>query len=218
MPKRHLRSRTLWLLFALLAPQAAPADDPDEFEVGLRFRLGLGSGVPANDMPGYGIYGLYRLNDEWSVGLSFDQMKFDYEEPARRLGLPIDPEAPPVDAKVDQQIIGVSVERSFSPAEADRKWFLGAELGMAFTDVPVFTGQTATGENFEIHTEVDRELIASLLGGVRQRFGERWFAEFPLRADQHFAAWEPVDVVSGAETRHDDYFAYGFHLGVGYRF
>ena len=95
---------------------------------------------------------------------------------------------------------------------------MGSELGMAFTDVPVVTGPTADGGTFEIHTEVDRELILSLLGGVRQRFGGNWFAEFTLRADQHFAAWEPVDVVSGAEARHDDYFAYGAHLGVGYRF
>jgi hypothetical protein len=158
------------------------------------------------------------LNDEWSVGLSVDQMKFDYEEPAKLLGLPIDPDAEPIDAKVDQTIVGVSVERSFSPPEASREWFLGGELGMAFTDVPVVTGPTADGGTFEIHTEVDRELIASLLGGVRQRFGGNWFAEFTLRADQHFAAWETVDVVSGAETRHDDYFAYGAHLGVGYRF
>jgi hypothetical protein len=201
-----------------LSPQAALADDQPKFDVGLRLRLGLASGVPANDMPGYGIYGIYRLNDEWAVGLSFDQMKFDYEEPARRLGIPLDPDDPPVDAKVDQQIVGVSVLRSFSPPEASREWFLGGELGMAFTDVPVVTGPTATGGTFEIHTEVDRELIASLLGGVRQRFGENWFAEFTLRADQHFAAWEPVDVVSGAEARHEDYFAYGFHLGVGYRF
>ncbi len=218
MPKLLSPSRAAWLLVMILSPQAALADDQPRFDVGLRLRLGLASGVPANDMPGYGIYGHYRLNDQWSVGLSYDQMKFDYEEPARRLGIPLDPDAEPVDAKVDQQIVGVSVERSFSPPEASRQWFLGAELGMAFTDVPVVTGPTATGGNFEIHTEVDRELIASLLGGVRQRFGENWFAEFTLRADQHFSAWEPVDFVSGAEARHDDYFAYGFHLGVGYRF
>lgn len=218
MPTLLSRPQAAWLFVILLFPGAALADDQRKFDVGLRLRLGLASGVPANDMPGYGIYGQYRLNDQWSVGLSFDQMKFDYEEPARRLGIPLDPDAPPIDAKVDQQIVGVSVERSISPPEASRRWFLGAELGMAFTDVPVVTGPTATGGTFEIHTEVDRELIASLLGGVRQRFGERWFAEFTLRADQHFAAWEPVDVVSGTEGRHDDYFAYGAHLGVGYRF
>ena len=218
MPTPLARPSAAWLSVLLLSPGAVLAEDQGKVDVGLRLRLGLANGVPANDMPGYGAYGIYRLNDEWAVGLSVDQMKFDYEEPAKRLGLPIDPDAEPIDAKVDQTIVGISVERSFSPPEASRQWFLGGELGMAFTDVPIVTGPTADGGTFEIHTEVDRELILSLLGGVRQRFGENWFAEFAIRADQHFAAWEPVDVVSGAETRHDDYFAYGFHLGVGYRF
>lgn len=89
---------------------------------------------------------------------------------------------------------------------------------MAFTDVPNVTGRTATGGTFDIHTEVDRELIPSLLGGGRQRFGERWFVQFTLRADQHFAAWEPEDRVSGATASHDDYFAYGGRPGFGYQF
>ena len=218
MPTPLSRPKAAWLFSIAPVTGAALADDQGKIDVGLRLRLGLASGVPANDMPGFGVYGIYRLNDEWAVGLSVDQMKFDYEEPAKRLGLPIDPDAEPIDAKVDQTIVGVSVERSFSPPEASREWFLGGELAMAFTDVPIVTGPTADGGTFEIHTEVDRELILSLLGGVRQRFGGNWFVEFTLRADQHFAAWEPVDVVSGAETRHDDYFAYGGHLGVGYRF
>ena len=218
MPTPLMRPKAAWLFFILLSPEVAVADDRHKIDAGARLRVGLASGVPANDMPGYGVYGIYRLNDEWALGLSVDQMKFDYEEPAKRLGLPIDPDAEPIDAKVDQTIVGVSVERSFSPPDASREWFLGSELAMAFTDVPIVTGPTADGGTFEIHTEVDREVILSLLGGVRQRFGGNWFVEFTLRADQHFAAWEPVDVVSGAETRHDDYFAYGGHLGIGYRF
>ncbi len=64
MPNLLSRSRAAWLLVLLLSPQAALADDQPRFDVGLRLRLGLASGVPANDMPGYGIYGIYRLNDE----------------------------------------------------------------------------------------------------------------------------------------------------------
>lgn len=215
----HAPFRTAALVLApLLAPVPALADDPGRIDVGVRLQTTMASGVPANDMPSYGIYGVYRLNDLWSVGLSLDRAEFDYEEPARRLGLPIDPDAEPIDAKAEQMIIAASVERSFSAPEASREWFLGGAVGVADTDVPVITGPTATGGTFEIHTEVDREVIVSLLGGVRQRFGGNWFAEFTLRADQHFAAWEPVDQVSGAETRHDDYFAYGGYLGIGYRF
>jgi hypothetical protein len=115
-------------------------------------------------------------------------------------------------------IYSVMAERLLSPPEARRQWFMGGKIGVADTDVPVTTGFTANGDPYEIHTEVDREIIVSLFGGIRQRFGERWFAEFTASADQHFAAWEPEDRISGATGRSDDYFAYGFHLGVGYRF
>jgi Outer membrane protein beta-barrel domain len=218
MPFRSSVRGAGWALALLLLPLAARSDESGRIEAGLRLLLTAGSGVPANDIPGYGVYGLYRLNDRWTVGLAVDQTRFDYEEPARRLGLPIDLEAPPIDAKAEALIVSASIERSFSSPQASREWFLGAAVGMAWTDVPDVTGPTTTGGIFDIHTEVDREVIASLIGGVRQRFGERWFAAFKVRADEHFTAWEPVDVISGAEARHDDYFAYGFHAGVGYRF
>jgi hypothetical protein len=218
MPNRtSLQSVALTLALSAAAIPAS-ADEAGTIDVGLHLGTTLASGVPANDMPGYGIYGRYRLNDRWSVGLSVDRNKFDYEEPARRLGIPLDPDLEPIDAKAEMTIISASVERLFAGSQTSREWFLGAAFGIAFTDVPDVTGSTATGGTFDIHTEVDRELIASLLGGVRQRFGERWFVQFTLRADQHFAAWEPEDRVSGATARHDDYFAYGGQLGFGYRF
>lgn len=210
--------KTAFGIAPFLMPVPSMADETDRLQVGLRLGTSLASGVPANDMPGYAIHGLYALNDRWSVGLELYYTEFDYEEPARRVGLPVDPDAEPIDAKAEQMIYNLMAEYSFSAPESRRQWFMGAKLGIADTDVPVTTGETATGDPFEIHTEVDREVILSLLGGVRQRFGERWYGEFTVNADQHFAAWEPVDVISGAEGRSGDYFAYGFHLGIGYRF
>ena len=211
--------RTASAMAPFLVPAPGFADDSDEkFQVGARFGTSLASGVPANDMPGYGIHGLYKLNDRWSVGLGLYLTEFDYEEPARQVGLPIDPDAEPIDAKAEQLIYSALVEYSFSPPEARRQWFMGGRVGVADTDVPVASGATATGDPFEVHTEVDREIIVSLSGGVRQRFGGHWYGEFTVNADQHFAAWESVDVISGAEGRSGDYFAYGFHLGIGYRF
>ena len=218
MPSRSTLLKTASAMAPFLAPMPAMADEAGEIQAGLRLGTSLASGVPANDMPGYGIHGLYALNDRWSVGIGLYFTEFDYEEPARRVGLPIDPDAEPIDAKAEQLIYSVMAERSFSPADARRQWFLGAKLGVADTDVPDVTGLTATGEPFEIHTEVDREIIVSVLGGVRQRFGERWFGEFTVTADQHFSAWESEDRVSGATGGNGDYFAYGFHLGIGYRF
>ncbi len=202
----------------LLAPLPAIADEAGRIEVGVRAGTSLASGVPANDMPGFGIHGLYALNDRWAVGLAFYRTDFDYEEPARRVGLPIDPDAEPIDAKAEQTIYSLVVRRSFSAPEARWQWFLDGKLGIADTNVPVATGLTATGEPFEVHTEVDRETIVSLLGGVRRQFGAHWHAEFTVSADQHFAAWESEDRVSGATGGNGDYFAYGFHLGMGFRF
>ena len=218
MPSQSTLLKTASAMAPLLAPLPAIADEAGRFEVGFRLGTSLASGVPANDMPGYGIQGRYALDDRWSVGLDLYLAEFDYEEPALQVGLPLDPDAEPIDAKAEQLIVSAVVERSFSPPDARRQWFLGAKLGVADTDVPVVTGPTATGDTFEIHTEVDREVIVSLQGGVRQRFGERWFGDFTLSADQHFAAWESEDRVSGAQGRSGDYFAYGFHLGIGYRF
>jgi hypothetical protein len=84
--------------------------------------------------------------------------------------------------------------------------------------VPDATGPTLTGDTFDIRTEADTEIIVSLLGGVRRKLGERWFVEFTLRADQHFADWTSTDQVSGDSATVDDYYAYGGNLGFGYRF
>ncbi len=218
MPGQYTILKSASALAPLLGPVPAMADEAGRVEVGLRAGTSIASGVPANDMPGFGVHGMYALSDRWSVGLGIYYTEFDYEEPARRVGLPLDPDAEPIDAKAEQMILSALVERSFSPADARRRWFLGGRVGVADTDVPVVTGPTATGDPFEIHTEVDREIIVSMFGGVQQRFGERWFGEFTLSADQHFSAWESEDRVSGATGRNGDYFAYGLHLGIGYRF
>ena len=218
MVRRFAVIQTVMALALLLAATPALADEAGRIDLGLRLGTSLASGVPANDMPGYGIHGLYALGERWSVGLGIYFAEFDCEEPARRVGLPLDPEAAPIDAKAEQLIYSAFVERSLSPPEARRRWFLGARFGVADSDVPDVTGLTADGDPFEVHTEVDREIIVSLYGGLRQQFGEQWFGEVTLNADQHFAAWEWEDFVSGATGRADDYFAYGIHLGVGYRF
>jgi hypothetical protein len=213
-----VRNAALASALSLTAIPAFGADDSGQFDIGAHFGTMLGDGVPANDMPGYGIYGLYRLNERWSVGLGIDRTDFDYEEPARILGIPLDPDDPPVDPKAEMTIYSALIERTFDASREGREWFLGAAIGVADTDVPDVTGPTATGGTFDIDSEVDRELIISLRGGVRQHFGERWFMQFSLRAEQHFAAWELEDRISGATGRHEDYFAYGGFLGIGYRF
>src|SRR5687768_6411025 len=107
MPGQSTILKTASALAPLLAPLPAMADEGERVQVGLRLGTSLASGVPANDMPGYGIHGLYALNDRWSVGLGIYLTEFDYEEPARQVGLPIDPDAEAIDAKAEQMIYSV---------------------------------------------------------------------------------------------------------------
>lgn len=210
--------KTLLVLAPLLIPVPASGDEPGTISVGVRTTVTAADGVPANDIPGYGIVGLYRLNDRWTLGVGVDRSEYDFENPARLIGLPIDPAAEPVDAKAEATILSAWVERSFSAPQARTEWFLGAGLAAASVDVPDATGNTQGGGSFDIRTQADTEIIVSLMGGVRRRLGERWYFEFAVRADQHLADWTSTDQVSGASTTISDYFAYGGSLGFGYRF
>jgi Outer membrane protein beta-barrel domain len=202
----------------LLAPIPAEADEFRRLEIGAHLGTTLAAGVPANDIPGYGIFGLYRLNDRWAIGVGLDRTEFDYEEPARLIGIPLDPDLEPIDAVVEGTILSVRLERTFSAPESRTEWFVGGGLGASSVDVPTVTGPTLAGGTFEVRTRADTEVIVSLLGGVRRRLGERWFVQFTLRGDQHFADWTSVDEVSGGTREIDEYFAYGGYLGFGYRF
>ena len=201
-----------------LAPLPGFADEPGRIDLGLRLGTTMASGIPANDIPGYEIFGLYRLSDEWTLGFGLGRTEFDYEEPARLIGIPLDPAAEPIDAKVEATIVSAWIERSFSEPQSRTEWYAGAGLGAASLDVPDVTGPTLSGGTFDISTEAETEIILSLMGGVRRKLGERWFAEFTLRADQHFADWQSTDAVTGGTRDIDEYFAWGGTLGFGYRF
>ncbi len=219
MPSRNSLCKAALGCAPFLVPIPADADEERRIEVGAKLQTTMASGIPANDMPGFGIFGLYRLNDDWTLGVRLDRTEFDYEEPARLIGIPLDPDAEPIDAKAEGTILGAWVERSFrATPESRTEWFVGAGLAAASIDVPDVTGPTLAGGTFFIRTEADTEIIVSVLGGVRRRLGERWFLEFTLRGDQHFADWTSTDEVSGGTREIDEYFAYGGSLGFGYRF
>src|SRR5688572_7611393 len=107
---------TFPVLALSLSALPAWAEDTGRFDIGAHLGTMLGDGEPANDMPGYGIYGLYRLNDRWSFGLGIDRTEFDYEELARILGIPPDPNDPPVDQKAEMAIKSALIERPFNPS------------------------------------------------------------------------------------------------------
>jgi hypothetical protein len=196
---------------------AIPAVAQDQrFDLGVRGVLTAADGEPANDIPGFGVFGRYRWSDRWSLGLAVDQTEYDFEQPARILGLQQDPRLEPIDVVAEATVISAWLQRDY--ARARTTWFWGVGLGLASIDVPDAKGPLAGSGSFDIQTDADSEIIASLTGGVIRRLGDRWFLEFALRADQHFADWQLKDRISGATGAIDDYLAWGGHLGFGFRF
>jgi hypothetical protein len=186
------------------------------FALGARVMMTAADGEPANDIPGAGVLGRYALNERWSIGVAVDRTEFDLEEPGKVIGIVQDPALEPIDALAEATVLSAWLERTFT-RQSPITWFIGAGLGAASVDVPDAAGARADGGQFNVHTEVDTEIIASIVGGVRLDFGSRWYAEFSVRADQHFADWRIVDRISGAQGSIDDYLALGGHLAVGVR-
>lgn len=185
-------------------------------DLGVRGIITAADGEPANDIPGFGVFGHWRLGDKWSIGLAVDRTEYDFEEPAKLVGLSQDPSVEPIDTIAEATILSAWIERTYPRGRLD--WFWGAGAGFATIDVPDAVGPLQGGGTFDIRTEADSEVIVSLLAGLHRRLGERWMLEFALRADQHFADWQVTDRVSGNRGAVDDYRALGGHLGIGFRF
>ena len=193
---------------------AVLAED-ERFHVAARGSITVADGEPANDIPGYGVFARMQVAPGWRVGLALDATEYDFEQPAKVIGIVQDPSLEPIDALAEANTLGAGLERSIERGRVD--WFFGAGVGAASVDVPDVAGARGDGGSFDIHTEVDTEIIVSAIAGVRGRLGSRAFVEFALRADQHFASWRITDRISGAQGTIGDYFAYGGFIAVGVR-
>ena len=178
-----------------------------------------GSGEPTNDVPGYGLYGRYRLNDRWAVGFGADLSdEFDVERTAELVGLVQDPSVEDVDSKGSSQGLGAWIERRYGGDERRLQWFWTAGLGFLSVDVDDQSGPLADGGTFDVIVDAGSEIVASVGVGMRVRLGSRFFLEPTLHADQHFADWTLTDRVSGATGTIDDYLLTGVSVGFTVRF
>ena len=148
--------------------------------------------------------------------MAVNRTEYDYEEPAAIVGIVQDPTMEVIDALAEATTVRAWIERSLTDAGRPMRFFLGAGVGAAFTDVPDVTGPRADGGTFDIRTEVDTEIIATVIGGARRMFGERWSGEVAVRAEQHFADWRSTDRVSGAQGSIDDYLTWGIQFTLAY--
>jgi hypothetical protein len=202
-------------VFFVGAAQAQSSASDRNF--GLRLNIVGGSGKPANDILGAGLFGHYRLNDRWWLGLAVDHSPgFDVERPYEFLGLRGAGEEE-VDADGTMTSLLAWIERVYD-RPGRMEWFWGVGGGAATVDVDDIAGPLASGGSYAITNDVGTELIATASGGLRWRFGARWAFEVALRLDQHFTDWTVTDRISGRGTQLDDYLVKGGHLGLLYRF
>jgi hypothetical protein len=209
------------VILALVIPGLAAAPTAAEngrFALGLRVNVVAADGKPANDIPGAGLFGHYRLSDRWSLGFALDHSpKFDVERPYEFLGLAGDPEAGEIDADGTSTAVSGWIERVYGRPERRTEWFWGVGGGVVAVDVDDVEGPLADGGSYAITEDVGTELVASARAGLRLRF-RRWDAEASLGLDQHFTDWTVRDRVSGRTTSLDDYQVTGIRLGARYRF
>jgi hypothetical protein len=207
---RSAQCFTLASVLALLIPVEAYADS-DRFAIGGRFNALAADGEPANDMLGVGVYGYYRLKENWFVGVALDASDFDFERPHKILGL----SAKTVDADASSTTVSAWIERRYDRPGKRLDWFWGAGLGFSSVDVDDVTGPTDAGGTFNIKTDVDTETV--LLGSIGYRYpfaNSQWSLQGALRIEQHLADWEVFDRVSGRVDNIDDYTVKGIHFGI----
>ncbi len=208
------------LLVGLSCVEATRAQSPAALDRNLGLRLDIvgGSGKPANDILGAGLFGHYRLNDRWWLGLAVDHSPgFDVERPYEFLGLRGAGDAEEVDAEGTMTSLVAWIERVYErPGRTE--WFWGVGAGAATVDVDDVAGPLEGGGTYAITNDVGTELIATASGGLRWKLGGRWAFEIGLRLDQHFTDWTVTDRISGRSAQIDDYLVKGGHLGLLYRF
>ena len=216
-PKSLTFGTSFGLLLCAIAP--AVAEDDRRWDTGLRFNIIGGTGKPTNDVLGYGVFGRYRLDERWTVGLGVDVSdEFDIERTPELVGLVQDPEAPVVDSKGSSEGLSAWVERRYGGDDRRLQWFWTAGVGVNSVDVEDQASPLAGGGSFDIAIDAGTEWVASASVGLRVRVGERFLFEPALRLDQHFADWDITDRVSGATASIDDYLLKGVHLAFAYRF
>lgn len=136
----------------------------DMFHIGVRPGVTLADGQPANDILSVGVFGRYRLTDRWLVGIALDQAEFDFEEPAKLLGLKA---MEVVDASTTESLISAWIEREFNTQSDWLTPFLGAGLGIGIVETDDVTGPLAGDGTFDITTDPGMEIIPSILAGLR---------------------------------------------------
>ena len=215
---RKLFTLQLVLVLLSVASLSANAEDDWRFEIGPRANVLVGNGKPANDILGVGVLGRYKLDNGWFIGAAIDSYEYDFERPAKVLGIKQDPAEDVIDAAADHTAISGSIGRLYNETSRGFDWFWSLGLGFASPNVDDVTGPTDTGGTFDITFDVGNEI--HLLGalGTSYNFSPNWSASFIARLEHHFLDVTMTDSVTGNTAKLDSQTVMGASLSLNYRF
>lgn len=209
------------LLSAVLALSIQPvavADEAARFEIGLRGNVLLGDGVPANDVLGLGVIARYRLNNGWFVGAGIDAYEYDFEHPAKLVGLRQDPDLSDIDADASSTVLSASFGRLYNATDDGFDWFWSLGLGFASPSVDDVAGPTDTGGMFDITFDVGSEVHLMGTLGSSYNFSSKWSASFAARLEHHFMDVLATDRGTGNTFKVDSQSPIGAYFSLNYKF
>lgn len=207
---------TLMLVF--LTGLTYAQDQQSRIDIGLRANVLLGDGVPSNDILGYGLIGRYRLNNGWFIGAGVDTYEYDFERPAKLLGIEQDPNEDVVDALADSTVFFGSVGRLYNETNRGFDWFWSLGVGFASPNVDDVSGPIDGGGIFDLTFDVGNEIHLMGTLGSSYNFSENWSTSFSARLEHHFMDVLVTDTVSGATKKIDSQSPMGAYLSLNYRF
>jgi hypothetical protein len=187
----------------------------DGRDVGTRLLVLAGDGVPANDMPGFGVGLRWAWREGWYVGAGLDLVEFDYERPNDVLGIPSSEE---IDGSNEFTRIRGWIERVYDEQDGGWSWSWQAGLGYAAVDPDEVQGPTTGGGTYDIVTDAEDELHVLFAAGVRRNLGDRWFLEVALHLEHHATEYTLTDRVSGVTGSIGSQTPWGASAGLNYRF
>ncbi|MBT8080625.1 MAG: hypothetical protein KJO31_18740 [Gammaproteobacteria bacterium] len=197
---------------------SAYAQDNSNFELGVRGNVLLGSGKPANDILGFGVIGRYMLSGGWFVGAAIDSYTYDFERPARILGIAQDPALSAIDANADSAVFSGSFGRLYNETDRGFDWFWSVGLGFATPNVDDVSGPTDSVGNFDITFDVGNEIHMMGAIGTSYNFSESWSASFTARLEHQFMDILITDRVTGNTSKIDSQSIHGASFSLNYRF
>jgi len=189
----------------------------DGFDIGIRWVGSVGDGVPGNDRLGSELFGRYWFNPAWGIGFAVGESEFDFEKPAKHVGLVQDPNNI-TDAKAESTDFNFWVERRFIREGSKWEPFVLGGLGISNVDVTPATGPLLNGGQFTVVTTADDETLFTLSGGTRFFFARQWAFEGIIGLTHHDADWKLLELNTGNTGSIGSYTEWHLKLGVNFRF